>query len=91
MTVCGGGRNLLVMEPEPEDICPDCGQPHPRGPLYYITVAEDATWRIPAGEEGGKEIADFDRLGIVLDLEACLALFDVLRVVVTQAAAEGRL
>jgi hypothetical protein len=54
-------------------------------------VAEDSTWRIPAGEEGGREIADFDRLGIVLDLEACLGLFDVLRVVVERAAAEGRL
>ena len=65
--------------------------------LTLVGRSTTSLWpRMPLGasqraRRGGKEPADFDRLGIVLDLEACLALFDVLRVVVTQAAAEGRL
>ena len=72
-----------------QGLCPQCGEQH--GPLYFITVAAEDTWFIPAGEETGDEVADFDRIGIVLERQTVLELFDVFQSVIEKLAEKGQI
>lgn len=76
--------------PEDDDLtCPDCGEVHHLG--YFITVPMDATWFIPASGEGGTDVKDYDRMGVMLEPDAILELWDAFGAIVEREAKEGRL